>query len=183
MKLNKKFIFLFIKKRFLFGIFFFLSFLYLWNVSKILEQKNNFIEQEKSYVSYKTIIFYYGWYGNKKVNGKWLHWNHKILVQNGTEYNPPDNIGANFYPLLGPYSSLDLEIIEEHLKQLSNNRIGIICLSWWGEKLSDSQLKDNSVKGYSNMIVPLILNKAEKYNIKVCFHHEPYEGFYLEILL
>lgn len=32
------------------------------------------------------------------------------------------------------------------------------------------------------MIVPLILNKAEKYNIKVCFHHEPYEGFYLEML-
>lgn len=91
MKLNKKFIILFIKKRFLFGIFFFLSFLYLWNISKILEQKNNFIEQEKSYVSYKTIIFYYGWYGNKKINGKWLHWNHKILVQNGTEYNPPGN--------------------------------------------------------------------------------------------
>ena len=60
------------------------------------------------------------------------------------------------------------------MQQLIKARIGILCVSWWGEKNSDSQLLH--LDGYTDEAVTLILDYAEKYNIKVCFHHEPYEG-------
>lgn len=31
---------------------------------------------------------------------------------------PPDDIGADFYPLAGPYSSRDPHILQHHMKQL-----------------------------------------------------------------
>jgi hypothetical protein len=52
-------------------------------------------------VSHKIVTFYYPWYGNPEINGEWLHWNHQILVDNGAFYEPPEEIGANFYPMLG----------------------------------------------------------------------------------
>ena len=33
-------------------------------------------------------------------------------------FEPPYDIGANYYPLLGPYSSADPIIIHEHAKQV-----------------------------------------------------------------
>lgn len=110
----------------------------------------------------------------------------KVLIDGGENYKPPDSIGANFYPLLGPYSSIDPKssifhvsfvhflVIDAHMLQLVQSRIGIICMSWWGQRNSDSQLKH--LDGYTDDATSLIMNHAEKYGIKVCFHHEPYEG-------
>lgn len=60
------------------------------------------------------------------------------------------------------------------MQQLRKARIGIICMSWWGQRNSDSQLKH--LDGYTDEATALVMNYAEKYGIKVCFHHEPYEG-------
>ena len=49
----------------------------------------------------KVITFYYPWYGNPTHNNQWIHWNHQVLVDNGNFYQPPDDVGANFYPTLG----------------------------------------------------------------------------------
>eukprot|EP01114_Cavostelium_apophysatum_P017730 TRINITY_DN5335_c0_g1_i1.p1 TRINITY_DN5335_c0_g1~~TRINITY_DN5335_c0_g1_i1.p1 ORF type:complete len:408 (+),score=38.50 TRINITY_DN5335_c0_g1_i1:134-1357(+) len=124
--------------------------------------------------SEKVVAFYYPWYGNPNNNGDWIHWNHKILVDNGATYEPPDSIGANFYPELGPYSSTDPEIVEKHMRYLTDSGVGIICISWWGQANSDDQLKH--VSGFTDSAVELLLEKAALYNIKICFHHEPYEG-------
>lgn len=119
----------------------------------------------------------------QEVNGEYLHWNHQVLVDNGDFFKPPEDIGANFYPMLGTYSSMDLEIIHLHMRQVSSrgklslqmrsSRIGVICISWWGKE-GDSQL--THLKGYSDRTIPLLMDVAAKYKMKVCFHHEPYEG-------
>jgi len=121
----------------------------------------------------RVITFYYSWYGNPEHNKEWLHWNHEILVEGGSKFQPPDDIGANFYPYYGPYSSIDRKIVIEHMKDMRAARIGVLCLSWWGRS-SDSQL--THLSGYTDSTTALILDTAAKYGIKVCFHHEPYKG-------
>ncbi|TNN37122.1 Glycoprotein endo-alpha-1,2-mannosidase [Liparis tanakae] len=71
--------------------------------------------------NYYLHAFYYPWYGNPKFDGQYIHWDHPQLphwdskVAQGYpqgRHVPPDDIGANFYPSLGAYSSRDPSIIE-----------------------------------------------------------------------
>ncbi len=107
--------------------------------------------------SYKVAAFYYPWYANPETDGKWIHWN-----QNG--HTPPQDIGSDYYPELGPYSSDDPAVVEQHMKWLRQAGIGVIIVSWWGKASSDEKA------------VPLIMQTAAKYDIKVTFHIEPYSG-------
>lgn len=120
------------------------------------------------------MTFYYPWYGNPTFNKDWLHWNHEVLEKDGKKYSPPDSIGANFYPLLGPYSSIDPVVIDKHMQWMQESRIGILCTSWWGARNSDGQLEGDL--GYTDSLVKTLLNSAEKYGIKIAIHLEPYKG-------
>jgi glycoprotein endo-alpha-1,2-mannosidase len=115
-------------------------------------------------ISHNVHAFYYPWYGNPETDGHWSHWDHPIIVKQGEggNYTPPNNIGANYYPELGCYSTMDETTIENHMQQLTKAGIGVISTSWWG------------VETDTNKAVPLILNAAEKYGIQVNFHIEPY---------
>lgn len=129
--------------------------------------------------NYDIHVFYYTWYGNPRHDGKYIHWNHPFLrhwnpaavpkYQTGI-HAPPDDIGANFYPALGPYSSRDPSVIEVHMQQLRTAAIGVLALSWYPPNMND----DNGEP--TDDIVPLILEVAAKYQVKVVFHIEPYEG-------
>lgn len=83
--------------------------------------------------NYYLHAFYYTWYGNPKIDGKYIHWDHPQLphwdvkVAQGYpqgRHSPPDDIGANFYPALGVYSSRDPSVIEAHMQQLRTAAIG-----------------------------------------------------------
>lgn len=83
--------------------------------------------------NYYLHAFYYAWYGNPKFDGKYIHWDHPQLphwdfkVAQGYpqgRHSPPDDIGSNFYPSLGTYSSRDPSIIEAHMQQLRTAAIG-----------------------------------------------------------
>lgn len=83
--------------------------------------------------NYNMHAFYYVWYGNPQFDGKYLHWNHEYLAHwNKVEaerwpkgqHNPPDDIGSSFYPELGPYSSRDPIVINNHMQQLRSAGIG-----------------------------------------------------------
>eukprot|EP00061_Rhincodon_typus_P009924 g33783.t1 len=72
-------------------------------------------------------IFYYGWYGSPRFDGRFLHWDHLLVPHWDPKvaasyprgrHHPPEDIGSSFYPELGPYSSRDPHVIEEHMKQL-----------------------------------------------------------------
>lgn len=83
--------------------------------------------------NYNLHAFYYPWYGNPDNDKLYLHWNHEYLPHWNKKmgrkwptgvHQPPDDVGSNFYPQLGCYSSSDDVIITEHMKQLRFASIG-----------------------------------------------------------
>ncbi|XP_060023890.1 glycoprotein endo-alpha-1,2-mannosidase isoform X6 [Lagenorhynchus albirostris] len=129
--------------------------------------------------NYFLHVFYYSWYGNPQFDGKYIHWNHPILshwdLRIAKKYpqgkhNPPDDIGSSFYPELGSYSSRDPYVIETHMKQMYSASIGVLALSWYPPDSNDENGEP------TDNLVPTILDKAHKYNLKVTFHIEPYKN-------
>jgi len=114
--------------------------------------------------SYKIAAFYYPWYGNPDTDGEWIHW-----TQNN--HIPPDDISSDYYPALGAYSSNDPAVVTQHMEWLRQAGIGVIITSWWGQGSREDR------------VVPLLLQTAERYAIKVAFHIEPYRGRTAESLV
>jgi glycoprotein endo-alpha-1,2-mannosidase len=114
--------------------------------------------------SYKVAAFYYPWYGNPETDGEWIHWTQNNHV-------PPEDISSDFYPALGAYSSNDPAVIAQHMEWLRQAGIGVIISSWWGQGSREDRA------------VPLLLQRAEQYGIKVAFHIEPYNGRTAESLV
>lgn len=119
-------------------------------------------------VNHQVHTFYYAWYGNPESDGEYLHWNHHIIPHwidstwnDAGSYAGGEDIGANFYPQLGCYSSSDPGTITTHMKQIRKAGIGVVVMSWWGE----GSFSDKSVHTY--------LETAQKYGLKVAFHIEP----------
>eukprot|EP00004_Rigifila_ramosa_P015104 TRINITY_DN3492_c0_g1_i2.p1 TRINITY_DN3492_c0_g1~~TRINITY_DN3492_c0_g1_i2.p1 ORF type:complete len:327 (+),score=56.98 TRINITY_DN3492_c0_g1_i2:65-982(+) len=111
---------------------------------------------------------YYSWYGNPTTDGMWLHWNHEVLDGSGNKFVPPDDIGANYYPELGCYSSLDRALVEEHVRQFVRARIGVLNFSWWGRQTGDGQ------GGVTDHAVEMTMDVCAEYGVQVTFHLEPY---------
>jgi hypothetical protein len=105
----------------------------------------------------KIGAFYYPWYGNPATDGEWIHW-----TQEG--YLPPKDIASDYFPALGAYSSNDPAVVAQHMAWLRQAGIGVIIVSWWGQGCREEKP------------VPLILQMAQRYGIKVTFHIEPYSG-------
>lgn len=71
---------------------------------------------------------------------------------------------------LGCYSSKDPKVIEAHMFQLRKAKVGVISVSWYPPGLADDEgLPPDS-------LIPLLLDIAHKYAIKVTLHLEPYES-------
>ncbi|XP_006631319.2 glycoprotein endo-alpha-1,2-mannosidase-like protein [Lepisosteus oculatus] len=130
-------------------------------------------------IFYDVHIFYYVWYGNPKVDGKYLHWDH-VLVPHWDpkvaasypkgRHTPPEDIGSSFYPELGPYSSRDPVLLESHMEQLKASGAGVLVLSWYPPGLAD----DNGEAAED--LVPAVMDAAHRHRIKVAFHIQPYKG-------
>ncbi|KAG8582257.1 hypothetical protein GDO81_007972 [Engystomops pustulosus] len=129
--------------------------------------------------NYDFHVFYYTWYGNPQFDGKYIHWNHDLLkhwdakIANNYptgKHNPPEDIGSNFYPELGLYSSRDPSVLAAHMKQMRSAAIGVLSLSWYPPEMSD----DSGAP--ADNLVPTLLDTAHKYGLKVTFHIEPYRN-------
>jgi len=116
--------------------------------------------------NYDVHTFYYPWYGNPQTDNFYYHWNHQQSVKKGEPKNYPggDDIGADFYPKLGCYSSNSDDGLNAHMQMLRRAQVGVISTSWWG--------KDS----YTDRAVPRLLDAAANHDIKVCFHIEPFPG-------
>jgi glycoprotein endo-alpha-1,2-mannosidase len=119
-------------------------------------------------VNYKVHTFYYSWFGTTEIDGDHHHWNHPIIPHwrdttwnNAGSYEGTEDLGANFYPQLGDYSSNDPAIIEKHMEWIREAGIGVLSMSWWG--------KDS----YSDKSMLVYLDLAEKYGLKINIHLEP----------
>jgi serine/threonine protein kinase len=107
--------------------------------------------------STKVAAFYYPWYGNPDFDGQWIHWE-----GGGPGFRPPLDISSDFYPVLGPYSANDPVVVAQHLAWLREAGVGLIVSSWWGRY------------SFEDQALPLLLDQAERYGIKVAIHIEPY---------
>jgi glycoprotein endo-alpha-1,2-mannosidase len=114
--------------------------------------------------STQVAAFYYPWYGNLAVDGAWIHWD-----QNN--HQPPRDIGSDYMPALGAYSSNDPAVVAQHMAWLRQAGVGVIIVSWWGQGSREERP------------VPLILQMARRYGIKLAFHIEPYSGRTADSLL
>lgn len=105
--------------------------------------------------SHRVGAFYYPWYFNQEFDGRWDHWGE------GNFY-PPLDIASDFYPVLGAYSVSDPAVLAQHFSWLREAGVGVIISSWWG-------------KGdHTDRALPLMLDIAEHYGIKIAMHIEPY---------
>ena len=128
--------------------------------------------------NYCVHIFYYPWYGTPTHDEQYYHWNHEYLphwhqvVTNRYpkgRHKPPDDVGASFYPQLGCYSSRDYRVIQLHMKMLRQAGVGVLAVSWYPPDKHDGEGKP------LDEVLPLILDIAKKYAMKVVLHLEPYE--------
>lgn len=86
-------------------------------------------------IFYDVHIFYYMWYGNPHMDGKYIHWDH-ILVPHWDpkiassyprgKHMPPEDIGSSFYPELNSYSSRDPDVLESHMEQIGASAAGTV---------------------------------------------------------
>ncbi|XP_058808109.1 glycoprotein endo-alpha-1,2-mannosidase-like protein isoform X2 [Phymastichus coffea] len=120
-------------------------------------------------------IFYYAWYRSLDYDGAWQHWNHAILpswkkndkrVFPEGAHSPPADIGANYYPNLGCYSSRDPQVIDLHMRQLRDAGIGVAVVSWTPPSASDK----------TDSLMPDLLDAAHRHQLRVAPHIEPYAG-------
>jgi hypothetical protein len=119
---------------------------------------------EEAAVSTRVIAFYYGWYGNPEIDGKYDHWNHPVADQSGKQFPGGDNIGANFYPQAGCYSCNDPRTLDRQMRELKSAGVGVISSSWWGKGSSTDKL------------LPQLLEAAGRHGLQVDIHVEPFSG-------
>lgn len=102
-------------------------------------------------------IFYYDWYGAPPMQKSFIHWPQG-------EHVPPEDIGSNFYPMLGPYSSSDPTVLKKHMEWIRQAGVGVLSITWWGR----GSYTDGNVKP--------VMDAAAEAGLKVNFHIEPYPG-------
>lgn len=121
---------------------------------------------EKAAPSRNVHAFYYTWYGNPQTDGAWRHWDHEVILREGggAHHRPPDDIGANFYPEMGLYSSNSRADTARHMAQLRDAGAGVVAVTWWGRG------------DYSDEALETVFAAAASCNMQVCFHIEPFPG-------
>ena len=99
------------------------------------------------------VFEYYPWYGTNP----WVHWDE-------AERRPPLDIAARAYPLLGPYDSRDVRVLEQHARWMASAGVGAINVSWWGRGT------------WTDDATPVLMDVMRAHDIHVTFHLEPYHA-------
>lgn len=94
----------------------------------------------------RVLAFYYPWYGTPEFSGRWIHWS-------GVDLDAKRIASSTHFPLLGPYDSLDPEVIEQHMKWAAEAGIDGFIASWWrpGDR--------------TDRAMPLLLKAAENHGL------------------
>ncbi|MEQ2198194.1 hypothetical protein XENOCAPTIV_009225 [Xenoophorus captivus] len=128
--------------------------------------------------NYYLHAFYYVWYGNPRFDGKYIHWDHPQLphwdAKVAQEYpqgrhKPPDDIGANYYPSLGPYSSRDPSVLEAHMQQLRT-----AAIEQWAKLLKHTDSSSIRDTPYDGIFIALLVEEKHKREILTA----GFDGFY-----
>jgi len=133
----------------------------------------------------KVHIAFYLWYGTPEVDGKWMHWNHKVLPHwdpatdaryKKFDWRPPEEPHSPFMPLLGTYSSRDPSVLEQQFQDLAAAGVDSAMCSWWGRKDWKGKRDDAHSGANTDELMPAVLDAAAAAKVGVSIHVEPYEG-------
>jgi hypothetical protein len=102
-------------------------------------------------------IFFYPWYATPGLRTGYRHWE-----QNG--HTPAGDIGANFYPAAGLYSSLDPDTLAQQARQMAASGVDTVVTSWWGQG------------AYEDWMLPDLVTAVKAAGLRLAIHHEPYKG-------
>lgn len=105
----------------------------------------------------QTSIFYYPWYGTPSTIGYWRHWD-----EGG--HHPPLDIGADYYPALGAYSSTDASVVATQMGEIARAGINEVISSWWGRG------------SYEDQRLPLVAKQVAANHLTLAVEIEPYGG-------
>ena len=105
----------------------------------------------------EVAAFFYPWYASMPVDGVWRHWD-----QGG--HNPPDDVGSDYYPVRGAYSSSDAAVLDGQMQDLVAAGVDTVVTSWWGR----GSFEDLKLAG--------VEQAAAAHGLKVAAHVEPYGG-------
>ncbi len=100
-----------------------------------------------------VLAFYYTWYGNPKVSGKWLHWQ-------GVEAERQQIAVSTNYPTLGAYDSNEPAVIEQHCRWAKQAELDGFIVSWWG------------IDGFEEKPLPTLMDIAHRHRLKISFYYE-----------
>jgi hypothetical protein len=105
----------------------------------------------------QVAVFFYPWYANVATDGVVRHWD-----EGG--HTPPQDIGSDYYPVRGAYSSSDAAVLHAQMSEIAAAGIDEIITSWWGQGSFEDQK------------LPLVVQAARAAGLKVAVHIEPYVG-------
>jgi hypothetical protein len=112
-------------------------------------------------------IFFYPWYSKPGVDVRagWRHWE-----QNG--HTPPADIGANFYPAGGPYSSLDPDQLAKQARQMAASGVDTVVTSWWGLAVDPATGR----RPFEDWMMADLISAVRAAGLRLAVHIEPYRG-------
>ena len=132
----------------------------------------------------QVLAFYYDWYSNLEVSGKWGHWDechYATRDPDKVDEKGYRDLGAAHNPQFGPYDSADPKIIEAHIGMAEDIGLDAFAATWWGqrdrrfegllERAGDSKVEialywetitDGTVQGAIDDIMWILDNYADK---------------------
>lgn len=128
---------------------------------------------------------FYLWYGNPESDGRWLHWNHKVLPHWDPavdarhpkfSWSPPDEHHSPFRPSRGLFSARDNETLGGQFLDLAAAGVDSAMISWWGRRDWKGKRDDADSGANTDELVPAVLEAAKLAGVFVSFHIEPYGG-------
>jgi hypothetical protein len=108
-------------------------------------------------------IFFYPWYATPATAPRtgYRHWE-----QN--DHTPPMDIGANFYPADGLYSSLAPATLAKQARQMAASGVDTVVTSWWGRGTDPAH--------YEDWMLPDLVVAVRAAGLRLAIHLEPYKG-------
>jgi hypothetical protein len=115
------------------------------------------VEQPAAAVPKHVLAFYYPWYGNPQISGRWVHWS-EVDEVNQTIGN------STHYPVLGPYDSHDPDLVAQHASWACQIGLTGFIASWWGQ----GTFEDHAVL--------LLLDSALQCGLQITIYFEKVPG-------
>jgi glycoprotein endo-alpha-1,2-mannosidase len=105
----------------------------------------------------QVLADYYGWYGNPRTTGQWIHWQGVDLanerIKDGTDF-----------PVLGPYDSHDPRVVDQQAIWAHAAGITGFVADWWGQG------------DFTDQGMPLLLATAARHGLVVSVYYETMAG-------